>query len=353
MASENRTTPHQLSLLRALHAAPFGFGFFQALRQLECAYAARPRIGQTARPTDEPIRLGQDPSLGFAPSTLAGLQLETNGRPARLLVHFLGLFGPNGPLPLHLTEYARERLRNADDPTFARFADIFHHRLLTLFYRAWANARPTVSFDRPESDRFGVYLAALFGQGMPSLRERDAMPDLAKRHYAGRLAAQTRHPEGLTAMLADFFRLPVRIEEFVGHWLALPPESQWRLGVAPETGSLGLTTLIGGRTWDRQCKFRVWIGPLVLADYRRLLPGGESLPRLVAMVRNYLGDELDWDLSLVLSREEVPPIALGTQGQLGWTTWLISRTPADDRADLKLRPLRDGSGDGSPASRHS
>jgi type VI secretion system protein ImpH len=328
------------ALLLALQEAPHRFGFFQALRLLECADPERPRLGQTARPTEEPLRLGQDPSLSFAPSTQAGFASGAPGRPPRMSVFFLGLFGPNGPLPLHLSEYARDRQRNAGDPTFARFADIFHHRILVLFYRAWANARPTVSFDRPETDRFGVYLGALFGQGTPALRARDAMPDLAKRHYAGRLVAQTRHPEGLAAILADFFRVSARIEEFVGHWLDLPRESQWRLGASPDTGSLGLTTVVGARVWDRQYKFRILLGPLGLSDYRRLLPGGESLPKLVAIVRNYLGDELDWDLNLILRREETPPIQLGAQGQLGWTTWLTSRPPVQDPADLKLQPLR-------------
>jgi predicted component of type VI protein secretion system len=44
----------------------------------------------------------------FAPAELAAWW-PASGRPARLLVYFFGLLGPNGPLPLHLTEYARER----------------------------------------------------------------------------------------------------------------------------------------------------------------------------------------------------------------------------------------------------
>ncbi|NEV63090.1 type VI secretion system baseplate subunit TssG [Thiorhodococcus minor] len=340
MASENRSTSDQLAVLQALRESPYGFGFFQALRQLECAHRDHPRIGQTSRPAEEPVRLAQDPSLSFAPATLSDFRWEKPGQPPRLAVYFLGLFGPNGPLPLHLSEYARERERTAGDPTFARFADIFHHRMLALFYRAWANGRPTVSFDRPESDRFSVYLAALFGQGMPSFRARDAMPDLAKLHYAGRLVAQSRHPEGLTAMIADFFGLPARIEEFVGHWLQLPRGSQWQLGGSPETGSLGLTTIVGARVWDRQYRFRIQLGPLGLDDYRRMLPGGASLARLVAIVRNYLGDELDWELNLVLRREDTPPMQLGGQSQLGWTTWATSGTPEQDPDDLKLQPLR-------------
>jgi type VI secretion system protein ImpH len=103
---------------------------------------------------------------------------------------------------------------------------------------------------------------------------------------------------------------------------------------------LGRTTIIGSRIWDRQYKFRVVVGPLGFDDYRRMLPGGASLVRLVAMIRNYLGDELEWDLNLILRREETPQIQLGAQGRLGWTTWLTSRTPDSDPGDLRLQALR-------------
>jgi len=133
------------------------------------------------------VRLGQEPATTFAPATIAGFQASTDGRPPRLEVCFLGLLVSNGPLPRHLTEYVRDRLRNADDPTFGRFLDVFNHRMLSLFYRGWSQAQPTVNLDRPEADRFGDYVGSLFGIGMPAYCNRDAIPDLAKRHYAGHL----------------------------------------------------------------------------------------------------------------------------------------------------------------------
>ena len=249
---------------------------------------------------------------------------------------FFGLFGPDGPLPLHLTEYARDRRRNHRDPTFQRFADIFHHRALSLFYRAWADVRPTVSFDRPEQDRFGLYVGALIGLGMDSLRDRDAMPDLTKLHFAGHLALQTRHAEGLADILSAFFAMPVRVQSFIGAWLTLPPADRTRLGEGRRTAALGQTALLGGRVWSRQHKFRIVIGPLSLAEYERLLPGGGSFHRLVPIVRNYAGDTMVWDVNLILRREEVPPTRLGGFGRLGWTTWLKPRRTETDAADLFL-----------------
>ena len=336
MASPDRTSAYAVALVEALRREPHAFHFFQALRRLECLYRESPRLGKALRVSDDPVRLAQEPSLAFAPATLAAFAPGGDDRLPRLSVYFLGLFGPQGPLPIHLTEYARDRSRNHADATFGRFADVFHHRILGLFYRAWADAEPTVSFDRPETDRFNVYVGAQFGLAMPSLWRRDAVPDLAKYHYAGRLASQTRNTEGLEAILGDFFKLPVAVETFVGHWLPLDEVSRCRLGETAATGLLGLTAVIGERVWDCQHKFRIVMGPMSLREFQRFLPGGASLRRLVAWVRNYVGDELLWDVNLVLKKDEVPPLVLGQQSQLGWTTWLTSQPPPRDADDLNL-----------------
>jgi len=338
MARPDRTAADGLEFLQELAAHPHRFHFDQALRRLECLYAQQPRIGQSLRPADDPIRLGQEPTMAFPPSTLASFKPGKDGRPARLNVFFGGVFGANGPLPLHLTEHARGRLLNDADPTFVRFVDVFHHRMLSLFYRAWSTAQPTVQFDRPDADRFGAYVGSTLGIGMPSLRNRDAMPDLAKLFFAGRFSCQTRHAEGLAAILKEFFQLPIGIEEFVGHWLRLPDDCRCQIGQLAQCAGLGVTATIGERVWDCQQKFRVTVGPLRFDEYQRLLPGGDSLERLIAVVHNYVGLELTWDVHLILQKAEVPPLALGQLGQLGWTTWLGSRDRQQDAADLVLDP---------------
>lgn len=327
------------ALMSALREKPYAFDFFQALRRIECAYPDKMRLGEAARTADEPIRLGQEPSLAFAPSTLASFTPGDDGHAPRLSVFFFGLFGPNGALPTHLTEFARDRMRNSGDYAFSRFMDVFHNRMLGLFYRAWANAQPTVNLDRPEKDRFATYVGSLSGIGMPSLRHRDAMPDLAKLYFAGRMSCQTRHAEGLRAIVASFFRVPVEIQEFVADWLELPENSRWRLGESRETGTLGLTTTVGERIWSCHHKFRIMLGPIDLAAYRRLLPGRGVLPLLVAIVRNYVGDELSWDAKIVLRKEDVPDLRLDGTAQLGWTTWVAGGRRDRDADDLLLNPM--------------
>ena len=329
-------------LQAALQAEPWQWDYFQALRLFECRHPGLPRIGSASRPADEPLRLGQEPALSFAPASLSALVPGREGGPPRLEVRFFGLFGPNGPLPLHLTEHARNRLLHAGDASFARFADLIHHRFLSLFYRAWAQAQPCVSLDRPREDRFGVYVASLAGLGLSRLRERDALPDGAKLEHAAWFNRQVRNAEGLASLVGDYFRVPVGVEQFVGHLMALRERDLTRLGAG--RGRLGRNALLGRSVWDRQHKFRLRLGPLGLRDYEALLPDGSGFEALVAAVRNYVGDEYEWDARLLLRASEVPVLRLGTGQRLGHTSWLGGRSgiePADDLVlDARRRSAR-------------
>ena len=326
-----------LTFFADLRDAPYRHDFYQTLRRIECLYAHKPRWAEAKLPVDEPVRLGQDPDLSFAPSPLASF--DTSARPApRLHVRLFGLLGPNGPLPIHLTEYTRERLRNANDPTLSRFLDVFQHRFLAMFYRAWAQAQPHVSRDRPGDDHFATDAAALLGIMLETFRGRDGLPDVAKLYHAGALVRHVRNAEGLVVILQDFFRVPVQVEEFAGHWMRLGPNEQTALG---GTGSvLGKGAVLGRRVWDRQHKMRVHLGPLTLTEYESFLPDGTMLQKLVDWVRFYLSFELDWDVRLMLAMDEVPQMQLGRMGRLGWTTWLGTRTASTDAADLCLQAER-------------
>jgi type VI secretion system protein ImpH len=345
MAGENRMSTHDLK--QQLETAAYRFDFFEALRLIETWYPQHPRLGTGLKAEQDPIRLAQDPEMDFAASSIARF---SPGEHSVLAVNFMGLFGPHGPLPLHLTEYARERLRHHHDPTIARFADIFHHRMISLFYRAWANTRPTVCYDRPESDRFGFYIGSLLGISGSAFQNRDALADRAKLHYAAHFAGQTKHPEGLKAIIADILKVPVAIKEFVGEWMPIHFTEQTRLGWSADLASLGQSAVIGQSVWSCQHKFTLVLGPMPRRQYLALLPGGAALAQLAAIVRNYVGDEYVWDAQLLLEAAEVPAeLALGRSpqatelsmngaAQLGWSMWLGSRRSSLDADDLLLNP---------------
>jgi type VI secretion system protein ImpH len=325
-----------VAFLERLAAVPHGHDFYQTLRRLECFYGDKPRWGEALRPNDEVVRLGQDPELTFAPAPLAWFGHEPGDKKPRLQVRLFGLLGPNGPLPLHLTEYARERLRNAGDRTLSRFLDVFQHRFIALFYRAWAQAQPHVNRDRPHADRFGGYVGSFVGLRPAAFRNRDSVPDAARLFHVGVLIRHVRNAEGLRSVLQHFFRVPVQIEQFVAHWMALAPSE--RTYLAREGATLGHGAVVGARVWDAQHKFRVQIGALTLDEYESFLPGGTRLGKLVDWIKFYFSFELDWDVRLILKRDEVPPLTLDRTRRLGWTTWLGQRRTPRDADDLCLHP---------------
>jgi type VI secretion system protein ImpH len=341
MAATNGVAAARVALFTALARAPWTFDLFQALRRIEAAFPDRPRLGHALRPAEEPVRISQEASVAFAPSTLSAFEDADGGRPPRLEQRVFGLLGPNGALPLHLTEYARDRARHHGDATLARFLDMFHHRMAVLFYRAWTEAQPTVQQDRGDDDRFARYVGSLCGYGSVAVRDRDAVPDHARRFFVGHLARGARNAEGLASILEGFFGLPARVEQLTLGWLDLAREERTALGgVRSLSGTLGAGAVLGSRVRDAQSRFRVVMGPMDLDRFVGFLPGGSSLARLVDWVRNWVAFEFDWQLQLVLARDEVPGVCLGREGRLGWTAWLGARRADADADDLTFAPER-------------
>ena len=349
---DGTSAPDAAEAARALHERrarffddlarePWHHDFFAALRRIDALWPDEARLGTALRPSAEPVRLGQNPELDFAPAAIMSFDTTASGRP-RMGVRFFGLFGPMGPMPLHLTEYTRDRLRNHGDATLARFADVFHHRMLLLFYRAWSQAQPTVQADRERDDQFAKWVSALIGQAPQALRGLDAVPDRARRFAAGHLGRGTRSPEAVTKVLRQYFQVPMALESHVGHWMPLRQADRTRLGSAGNRrgAALGVNVVAGSKVWDRQYKVRLHIGPLSLAQYRSFLPGQPSLIALRDWMRQLLGFEMLWDVHLVLKGSEVPPLQLGRGAALGRTAWLGRKGPPVDRGDLHLNPSR-------------
>jgi type VI secretion system protein ImpH len=348
MAGANRQTPD--SLIARLAERPFAFDFYAALRLLQSSFCDHPRTGYSESPGKDPVRFAQNPALDFAPATLAAsddplvrraedLRRKNPARPPVIHSRHFGMFGPNGPLPLCLTEYARDRILHYSDFTFASFCNVFHHRLLSFFFRAWADANKTVDLDRAEDQNWPQFAGSLVGLGMESLLERedDKVPARAKLYFAGRLVHQARNAEGLEAIIQDYFGLRTEVWPFFGRWLNLPEGSVCKLGDSPETGALGASVIVGSRVWTCQLHFRLQMGPMSFAEFERLLPLGASFRRLCDWVRLYSGDHFSWDVKLVLAKDEVPAVQMGRAGRLGWTTWLKTKPFDHDAEDLVLQ----------------
>ncbi|MGJ7510599.1 type VI secretion system baseplate subunit TssG [Variovorax sp. GT1P44] len=325
-------------LLVRLRREPWKFGFTTLMRRLGAIHSSQPRIGLASRPQQEPFRLGQTAALTFAPREIAEVALPLDGgatagvgaSPARkgnnasvptVRLFGLGLLGPNGPLPLHYTEWVRERTENYNDGTLADFLDIFHHRYLTHMYRAWAQSQSAAGLDRPGDETFSRYVAHLTGHDPLEIRA-SVLPSHARLAASTHLTREARNPDGLAGSLARFFAVPVELNEFVLHWIRIDQEDQTRLGTPRTSSVMGMGAIAGEVVADRQNKFRIVLGPLSLEQYLRFTPQGKDLPLLVEWVRGFVGYEFVWEVELRVSKDSAPAARLEDKEKLGWSTWL-------------------------------
>jgi type VI secretion system protein ImpH len=326
-----------VTFAESLASEPWRHDFFAVLRRLERSAPERPRIGASEARRDEYVLLGQDPFLEFPASSISRAERDQAGR-WHLLVRFLGLLGPQGALPLTTAEEAYGWWLARDD-AYPRFRDLINHRFLQLFFRAWADARPAAQHDRPDADRFMTYLGALIGIGSPVLSEADSVPDGAKLAYAGLAASGAKSASRLRGLIAGVLGTPVEIEEFVGSRLTFEPDEQSRVGRANAT--LGRDCLLGATVFSVEDKIRIRIVARSLDEYRRFLPGGPLCEPLADLVYLYLGDQLEWDVELLLPATAVEPACLGRSGELGWTSWMTAGDAGQEgamRSDARFSP---------------
>ncbi len=353
-----------MSVTRRLQKEPHGFDFFQAVRLLH--YLAREersagRIGSDDAPEQEPVRFKALVSHSFPPNAIHSLSLQDEYKdislPAAMTVSFMGMTGPSGVLPQHYTQLVIDRIRYKDE-SLRDFLDLFNHRMISLFYRAWEKHRLPVAYEQgvidQDEDRFTSSLFSLAGFGTKATRGRLQIDDQALLYYSGLLAHQPRNAVGLESMLADYFELPVQILQFQGQWLYLRHSDQSKLardrGRHPANNQLGRSVVVGQRIWGVESRFRVQLGPLTYQQFCRFAPSGDALVAICQLIRTYVGAHLDFDIQPVLAAADVPRCQLGgnsaAPSRLGWNTWLCSRPPDQDADDAVFEldgyPLQPG-----------
>lgn len=296
------------------------YNFFSALRLLEAKGDSR--FGESKTPKEDPLLLGQSTHIGFAPTALAELRSSDATSHQWLDVFFFGLFGPNGALPSHLNEQIHTKLPKDKQKQTRDFFNMFHHRLISLFYRAWANKEPTAQLDGGKFDKFQLYIGSLAGYGLPTLKNRDSFEDYSKAHFAAYLGGKTCHREGLQNIILQLYNMHSNIIEFVGEWLPIPKEHQCELKENHYAKQLGQNTTLGKHSWQSQYKFQVQLGPLDLDKYKACLPRSKKLKQINETIKNYMRDEIQWEIILLLKKSAIPKTIIGQHGQLGWTSWL-------------------------------
>lgn len=342
MVTESRDESAALTpdpLWDELHQRPGGFEFFQAVRLLAALEPDRAQVGGFGNPEDEVVRFAVPPKIGFPVSEIESLQAR-RGAPAHMTVNFMGLTGPLGVLPYYYTLEAADRVRHGDKALQA-FLDIFHHRIISLFYRAWEKYR----FEQSPSathDKLTEHLLDLVGLGDQATQQTSLLRDATFVFYSGLLGPHQRSAAALQQILEDYFEIPAEVQEFVGAWYPIVDEVQ--CGVGADEGlsnMLGGGAVVGDEVWDQQARVRIRLGPLTREQYDDFLPGNRGHRALSALTSFFGQGSLDFEIQLVLAKDDVPGCVLGvedTPGPLGWSTW-IRTTPFANDADETLLTL--------------
>jgi len=315
------------------------FEFFQAVALLQRLKGDMHHVGGFIAPEDEAVRFSANPRLGFPASEIQQLAMRGD-RPAEMMVNFMGLTGPSGVLPYVYSELILERLR-AKDTSLAAFLEIFDHRVISLFYRAWERSRFQVNYALKSRDLFSRYLLDLLGLGTHGLRDRQSIEDEALMPFVSLLAMQSRSAQSLEQVLAAYFEVPIQVMQFTGTWYSIDESTQCAMDDKEDAScQIGIGAVAGDAVWNPPGRARIRLGPVPLETYREFLPEGSAFQAVRAITRFFTNDCLDFELQLVLERKDVPTVELnsdaGAPARLGWTSWAKTAPMGMDPDDTIL-----------------
>lgn len=317
---------------RQLYDSSFRFEFFQAVRLLERLHPERRRVGRHETSDEEVIevvRFRSRQGLGFPASEIHDItpgeaDADGPGTPATMWVNFMGLTGVQGPMPRPYSELLADSTMRAQTAPLAAFLDVFNHRLVSLFYRAWEKYRFAVAYERGGQDAFSQYLYCLIGLGTPALQGRLHIDDQILLYYAGLIAKRPRCAVALEGILEDYFGVPVQVVQFQGEWFEMNADLLSSLGESGQNNQLGVNAVLWERIFDPQARFRINVGPLTYAQFTDFMPGADGHVHLVELTRFFVGEDVNFEVRPILRREEVPWWELGGDRamRLGWSIWM-------------------------------
>jgi type VI secretion system protein ImpH len=317
MANSNRLAKLYLDELSKEPEELYQQGFAPLLRYLDANAPLTTRIGYSVSPKQDCARFGQTALLHFHSSAFTTVRFEPKTGDYKLKNSYWGMLGINGPLPNHLTEYAIERNYRLKDTTFTEFLDVFNHRFISLFYRAWADAEPTVSHDRPDNDIFKKRINAFSGDANVHPDTFDQNSNV-HQYLSGLFSHKNRSSKVLSQLLSEYLHLEVSIAEFQGQWYQLEGAEQTKLG--KNNFSLGVDTISGNRTFQRSFNFAINIGPIDYAEYIRLLNNRQRFESIVELTQKAVGQEFEFSINIKLKAYQTQPCHLGS-AQLGINSW--------------------------------
>ena len=307
MAAEKRK--QNTSVKRALFEKGYRFNFFKAVNLLE-RFAGGRAPGESLSAGKDPVRFKVLPGFAFAASDIAGICRSLDGKP-EVTVNFLGLVGPKGVLPDWYNELARQ-LHVKKDHRLTDFLDIFHQRLISLFYLAWKKYRLAENYRPDGSDRISSSLAELVGMDSGELNRNPEFYRFSRErliYFSGLVAHRVPTAFTLEAVVSHIMGAKVRIEQFVPRKIPVHENDRTLLGRI--NGTLNKDAMCGGCIHDAGSFFTVRIGPLTWRKYLQFQPRGSNLSMICKLIERIAGMEYEFDIQLVIKGPDIPGLSLG------------------------------------------
>jgi len=351
MATKSRRKSPSVSETLFLESTRFSFfqaarllqGIVKKWRKTEAPKNSSLSVGYDASPLEEAVRFTSFSSLKFASSEIQKItckaenqtNTEAASNQAHMQVCFMGLTGQSSILPVHFTELEINRIRDKDF-ALKSFYDLFNHRAISFFYRAWEKYQLPFAYERSKidnpacSDPITTALHSIVGVGGDVMQKQLQLDAEDMLFYAGFFATPNRSASSLGNALTDILNIPVKVNQFKGEWVALLDEDRMQLPVFPLSGKnncLGVDSVIGNEVFTVEGKFQLEIGPLNRNQFRSLQPNSQGQAALKHFTRLFVGGSFQFELKYILEDDAISHWILAENQYdgpaLGVNTWLL------------------------------
>ena len=352
MDTEILASPDRLKTEKSLDIDTAGKGFFQLVRQLHAEKVdegnrfCRP-VGKDFAPENELVRFRATRSLSYPSAEVSMVEFETSGdKRTNLEVSFMGLTGPTGVLPDHYSELVIEQHRERNE-ALRDFFDIFNHRSISFFYRAWSKYRLVLNAEMSggmnhKIDPVTQSISSLMGIDLDRLKNVANLDGRSLLYFAGHFIAQTRNSSSFSSLLTDYLGMPVEVKQFCGEWLDMEVDDRVQLpnvfGQA-QNNVLGQDFVIGEKVFCVENRFEVIVGPMRRGEAENIRPGSQRQKSLCALIDLYAGPTYQYDIRYLLRGGYRPKWQTDERQSgmsLGWNTWLPQQGQSPEQDDILI-----------------
>ncbi|ALQ56518.1 MAG: type VI secretion system protein ImpH [Pseudoalteromonas tetraodonis] len=291
-------------------------------------------VGYDSSPKQELIKFTATQKFGYPGNAITKLEqasFEDGLHKVNMQISFMGLTGCSGALPQFYSELVMQRLRYKDT-TMRDFYDMFNHRLVSLYYRAWKKYKPSLNHVNKDKNK-DPYTQIL---GLLSGGYNDH-----QLHFSGLYSRKIRNAFDLKSVLSSYLGCDVVIKQMVGKWHDLKPQEQTCLAserlYEGQHARLGVDTVIGKKIWDISSNIEIHISTTDIDKAKSLLPKGKLFELATKIVKDYAGNAISFRLIIESDFQQLDAVQLSKREcQLGANSFLMASKNTPKFNPIKL-----------------